>query len=147
MLIPSAAENRDFDGDFQERRKVMKEVMAFIRTNKVNVTKKALAEGGFPAFTCRPVLGRGKKSIDPELLSIVIQNGELPLNMSGEHLTEAFRLIPKRFFIMEDSEVPKAVEILIKANQTGNPGDGKIFVLPINEAYTVRSGEKTVEAY
>ncbi|MFT4005462.1 MAG: P-II family nitrogen regulator [Lacrimispora sp.] len=127
----------------------MKEVMAFIRTNKVNATKKALAEGGFPAFTCRPVLGRGKKSIDPELLSIVMQSGELPLNMSGEHLTEAFRLIPKRCItlIMEDSEAPNAVEILIKANQTGNPGDGKIFVLPINEAYTVRSGEKTVEAY
>lgn len=127
----------------------MKEVMAFIRTNKVNVTKKALAEGGFPAFTCRPVLGRGKKSIDPQLLSIVIQNGELPLNMSGEHLTEAFRLIPKRVFtaIVDDSQVSSVVEILIKANQSGNPGDGKIFILPINEAYTVRSGEKTVEAY
>lgn len=127
----------------------MKEVMAFIRTNKVNATKQALAEGGFPAFTCRPVLGRGKKSIDPELLSIVIQTGELPMDMSGEHLTEAFRLIPKRFMtlIVEDDQVAKAVEILIKANQTGNPGDGKIFVLPINEAYTVRSGDKTVEAY
>ena len=49
--------------------------------------------------------------------------------------------------ILDDSEVSKVVEILIKANQTGNPGDGKIFVLPINEAYTVRSGQKTVEAY
>lgn len=127
----------------------MKEVMAFIRTNKVNVTKRALAEGGFPAFTCRPVLGRGKKNIDPELLSIVMQSGELPLNMSGEHLTEAFRLIPKRFMtlIVEEQEVSKVVEILIKVNQTGNPGDGKIFILPIYEAYTVRSGEKTTEAY
>lgn len=127
----------------------MKEVMAFIRTNRVNATKRALAEGGFPAFTCRPVLGRGKKSIDPELLSIVMQSGELPLDMSGEHLTEAFRLIPKRFMtlIVEDQEVSEAVEILIKANQTGNPGDGKIFILPIYEAYTVRSGEKTTEAY
>lgn len=127
----------------------MKEVMAFIRTNKVNATKRALAEGGFPAFTCRPVLGRGKKNIDPELLSIVMQSGELPLNMSGEHLTEAFRLIPKRFMtlIVEDQEVSKVVEILIKVNQTGNPGDGKIFILPIYEAYTVRSGEKTTEAY
>lgn len=127
----------------------MKEVMAFIRTNKVNATKRALAEGGFPAFTCRPVLGRGKMSIDPELLSMVIKTGELPQDAKGEYMTETYRLIPKRFItlIMEDSEVEKAVEILIKTNQTGNPGDGKIFVLPIGEAYTVRSGEQTVEAY
>ncbi len=127
----------------------MKEVMAFIRVNKINPTKKALAEGGFPAFTCRPVLGRGKKRIDPELLSLVMDTGELPMNTKGEGLTEAFRWIPKRFLtlIVEDSQVSGVVDILIKTNQTGNPGDGKIFILPINEAYTVRSGEHTTEAY
>ena len=127
----------------------MKEVMAFIRTNKINATKRALADGGFPAFTCRPVLGRGKKSIDSELLNMVIESGEIPMNERGQHLTEAFRLIPKRFItiISEDDQVEKIVEILIKANQTGNPGDGKIFILPIFETYTVRNGEHTTEAY
>jgi len=127
----------------------MKEVMAFIRVNKINPTKKALAEGGFPALTCRPVLGRGKKRIDPELLSLVLETGELPLSPKGEYLTESFRWIPKRLvtLIVEDQQVKDVVEILIKTNQTGNPGDGKIFVLPINEAYTVRSGECTKEAY
>lgn len=127
----------------------MKEVMAFIRTNKVNDTKKALAEGGFPAFTCRPVVGRGKQSIDPALLSMVITEGELPRDAQGEHMTEAYRLIAKRFItlIVEDDQVSKAVDILIKSNQTNSPGDGKIFVLPINEAYTIRSGESTIEAY
>lgn len=127
----------------------MKEVMAFIRANKINATKKALAEGGFPAFTCRPVLGRGKKGIDPELLNIVMDSGEIPANEKGEHFTEAYRLIPKRFItlIMQDNQVPDVIDILIKANQTGNPGDGKIFVLPIFEAYTIRSGEQTEEAY
>ncbi|WP_124064779.1 P-II family nitrogen regulator [Clostridium sp. E02] len=127
----------------------MKEVMAFIRVNKINPTKKALAEGGFPAFTCRAVLGRGKKRIDPELISLVLENGELPMSPKGEHLTEAFRWIPKRVLtlIVEEDQVKKVVEILIKTNQTGNPGDGKIFVLPIKEAYTVRNGESTVEAY
>lgn len=127
----------------------MKEVMAFIRTNKVNATKKALAEGGFPAFTCRPVLGRGKRNLDPEVLNIVMESGELPMDEKGQHLTEAFRLIPKRFvtIISEDEQVEKIVEILIKTNQTGNPGDGKIFILPIYEAYTVRNGEHTTEAY
>ncbi len=127
----------------------MKEVMAFIRVNKINPTKKALAEGGFPAFTCRPVLGRGKKRIDPELLSLVLETGELPMSPKGEYLTESFRWIPKRLItlIVEDPQVKDVVEILIKTNQTGNPGDGKIFVLPIYEAYTVRSGESTIEAY
>ncbi|MBE5993178.1 MAG: P-II family nitrogen regulator [Paenibacillaceae bacterium] len=127
----------------------MKEVMAFIRVNKINPTKKALAEGGFPAFTCRPVLGRGKKRIDPELLSLVLETGELPISPKGEYLTESFRWIPKRLItlIVEDPQVKDVVDILIKTNQTGNPGDGKIFVLPIYEAYTVRSGESTIEAY
>jgi nitrogen regulatory protein PII 2 len=62
----------------------MKEVMCFIRQNKVNDTKKALAESGFPAFTCRKCLGRGKKSIDPELLKTVLAAGELPLSAVGE---------------------------------------------------------------
>lgn len=127
----------------------MKEVMAFIRVNKVNATKEALANSGFPAFTCRKCLGRGKKGIDPTLLNAVMESGELPLSPVGEHFTEASRLIAKRFFtlIVDDSDVKKVVDIIIEANQTGNPGDGKIFVLPINEAYTVRSGEHAEDAY
>ena len=127
----------------------MKEVMAFIRVNKINPTKKALAEAGFPAFTCRAVLGKGKKAIDPELLSLVMDAGQLPMDAKGDHLTESFRWIPKRAItlIVEDEQVSNVVDIFIKTNQTGNPGDGKIFVLPIYEAYTVRSGEHTVDAY
>jgi len=127
----------------------MREIMCFIRANKVNDTKKALAENGFPAFTCCKCLGRGKKSIDPDLLHAVLAAGELPLSPIGENLTEATRLIAKRFFtlIVESKDVEKAVETIIAANQTGNPGDGRIFVLPILEAYTIRSGEPTIEAY
>lgn len=127
----------------------MKEVMAFIRINMINPTKTALANAGFPAFTCRKCLGRGKKSIDPDVLSTVLSTGELPMNAVGENLTESKRLIPKRFFtlIVEDDKVAEAVEILIKVNQTGNPGDGRIFVLPINDAYTIRTGEHTSEAF
>jgi nitrogen regulatory protein PII 2 len=125
----------------------MREIMCFIRTNKVNDTKRALAENGFPAFTCRKCLGRGKKSIDPELLNAVLATGEIPLSPVGENLTEATRLIAKRFFtlIVEDKDVDKAVEVVIAANQTGNPGDGRIFVLPIYESYSVRTGEGRVE--
>ncbi|HAX51346.1 P-II family nitrogen regulator [Muricomes intestini] len=127
----------------------MKEIMAFIRSNKVNATKTALAEGGFPAFSCRKCLGRGKKSIDPELLNLVIAVGELPLDASGESLTEAIRLVPKRMFIVivDDEKVKDAVDIIIETNQTGHQGDGKIFVLPIFESYRVRDGSSTTDAY
>jgi len=125
----------------------MREIMCFIRPNKVNDTKRALAEHGFPAFTCRKCLGRGKKSIDPELLNTVLAAGELPLSPVGENLTEATRLIAKRFFtlIVDDKDVDKAVQAIIEVNQTGNPGDGKIFILPITETYSVRTGEGSAE--
>jgi nitrogen regulatory protein PII 2 len=127
----------------------MKEVMAFIRLNKVNQTKSALAENGFPAFTCRKVLGRGKKSVEFSLVENILQEGELPLSPLGEHLTESTRLIPKRVItlIVEDDQVEKAVETIIRANQTGNKGDGKIFVLPVQENYQIRTGEVAVDAY
>ncbi len=121
----------------------MREIMCFIRANKVNDTKRAMAENGFPAFTCCRCLGRGKKSIDPELLKTVLATGELPLSPIGENATEATRLVAKRFFtlIIDDKDVDKAVKAIIGANQTGNPGDGRIFVLPILETYSVRTGE------
>ncbi|MDR2671084.1 MAG: P-II family nitrogen regulator [Oscillospiraceae bacterium] len=127
----------------------MKEIMCFIRANKVNDTKTALANGGFPAFTCRKCLGRGRKSISSDLFQALIREGDLPVNALGEAITESTRLIAKRFFtlIVQDDEVKKAADLIIEANQTGNPGDGKIFILPICEAYTIRSGEPTTEAY
>jgi nitrogen regulatory protein PII 2 len=105
----------------------MKEIMAFIRTNKVNRTKEALANAGFPAFSCRPCLGRGKKSLDSTVLEYVMQTGELPVSHVGEAFTETARLIPKRFFtiVIEDDQVELAVKTIIKANQTGKPEMGK----------------------
>ena len=127
----------------------MKEIIAFVRQNKVNVTKEALAEAGFPAFTCCRVLGRGKKLIDMSLLRELVEAGEVPASPTGEYLTEMTRLIPKRVFtiIVEDTEVSTVIDTLMDENSTGNPGDGKIFVLPIFENYRVRDGQMTTEAY
>ncbi len=127
----------------------MKEVMAIVRQNKVNVTKEALATAGIPAFTCRRVLGRGKKLIDMTLLRSIVDAGEIPATSQGEYLSETNRLISKRVFtiIVDDSEVDLVVNTIMDVNSTGNPGDGKIFVLPIYENYRVRNGEATTEAY
>lgn len=123
----------------------MKEVMAFIRVNMVNPTKEALAKAGFPAFSCRKCLGRGKKGIDAAVLNAILESGEIPANSVGEHMTESQRLIAKRFFtiITDDDKVELAVKTIIDTNQTGNPGDGKIFIIPILESYTVRTGESS----
>ncbi len=127
----------------------MKEVMAIIRMNMVNATKVALANAGYPAFSCRKCLGRGKKSVDMSMVQSLVDAGEAPVNAIGEHMTESHRLIAKRLFtiIVDDNQIEAVVQIIIETNQTGNPGDGKIFVLPIMEAYTVRTGESTKDAY
>jgi nitrogen regulatory protein PII 2 len=121
----------------------MKEIMAIIRTDKVNKTKEALGNAGFPAFCCRPCLGRGKKSLDATVLNYILETGELPVSKVGEAFTETARLIPKRILtlVIEDEQVDMAIKTIFKVNQTGNPGDGKIFVLPIEETYKVRTGE------
>lgn len=127
----------------------MKEVMAIVRQNKVNATKEALAEAGVPAFTCRKVLGRGKKLIDMNLLQSIVEAGEIPTTPIGEYISETTRLISKRVFtmIVEDTEVEKVVDLIMDVNSTENPGDGKIFILPIFENYQVRNGASTIEAY
>lgn len=121
----------------------MKELMVIVRSNKVGQTKNALAAAGFPGFTCIPCLGRGKKLMNPGVLKLIMESGELPLTAQGESLTEASRLIPKRLFqiVVEDERVQDAVDVLIAVNSSGHPGDGRIFVLPVLESFTVRLGD------
>ncbi|MDR1576973.1 MAG: P-II family nitrogen regulator [Deltaproteobacteria bacterium] len=121
----------------------MKELLAIVRANRVGQTKNALAAAGFPGFTCAPCLGRGKKLVDPGVLKLIMDSGELPLTAAGEAMTEASRLIPKRLFVIavEDERVSDAVDVLVAVNSTGHPGDGRIFVLPLEASYSVRLGQ------
>ncbi len=121
----------------------MKEVMAFVRMNRVNQTKKALLAAGFPSMTCRKVLGRGRKKVDFVLTQTSPQQAAKETPGLAETLSEEHRLVPKRFItlIVQDDEVDKAVAAIMEANSTGNPGDGKIFILPILDVYRVRTAE------
>lgn len=125
----------------------MKEVMAFIRRHKVPDTKKAFEDAGYPALTIQSVEGRGKQGgiggwaaeIDPELNAV----------MSAELADDTkFNWIPKRLLtiVVQDDQVDDVVDVIIKANQTGHIGDGKIFVLPLKEVVRVRTGETGKEA-
>ena len=118
----------------------MKEVMAIIRINKVNETKKALSDAGISSYSATGrVLGRGKGLVDFRIL----KGAEDGYAEAVSQLGNGPRLVPKRLIsvVVSDSWVERTVKAIISANQTGNPGDGKIFVLPVSEAVRVRNAD------
>ena len=117
----------------------MKEVMAIVRMNMMNKTKQALSDAGITSITAREALGRGKGIVDLTLL----QGAELGYEEAIAQLGQTQRLIPKRIMtiVVPDKLVQKTVKAIIKVNQTGKSGDGKIFVMPVLDAVRVRTGE------
>ncbi len=117
----------------------MKEIMAIVRINMMNRTKKALAEAGVSSITARDALGRGKGLVDMSLL----EGAEKGYEEAIVQLGQTQRLIPKRIFfvVVPDRLVRKTVETIIKVNRTGKSGDGKIFVMPVTDAVRVRTAE------
>ena len=122
----------------------MKEVLAVIRMNKMNETKRALADIDVPSMTARKVVGRGKGKVDFLLLKGAQEGFDEAINQLGP----GPKLIPKRLLtiVVPDEQVSKVVKTIIKVNQTGNPGDGKIIVMPVCDAARVRTGEVGDEA-
>jgi len=123
----------------------MKQVTAIIRMNMMNATKLALIEAGFPAFTVRKVLGRGKGNVDFR----VIHGAEAGAPEAIARLKDdGPMLIPKRMMTIAvaDESVPKLIETIIKINRTGNRGDGKIFIVPLEDVVRVRTGERGTAA-
>lgn len=121
----------------------MKEIISIIRMNKMNETKNALADAGYPAMIAKQVSGRGKKMVSVDILEELMEGEKLDSRETLESITEKNRLIPKRFLsiVVPDQEVKKVVDIILAVNQSGNMGDGKIFVCPIKEAVRIRTGE------
>ncbi len=117
----------------------MKEIMAVVRINMMNKTKRALAEAGISSITARDALGRGKGLVDLTLL----EGAEKGYEEAVAQLGQSQRLIPKRIFfvVVPDRLVKKTVQTIIQVNKTGKSGDGKIFVVPVSDAVRVRTGE------
>ncbi|MCE8424409.1 MAG: P-II family nitrogen regulator [Candidatus Methanoperedens sp.] len=123
----------------------MKEVIAIIRRHNLQETKAGLLGIRVPAITMVSVEGRGKQKglpgwnyeLDPALMELEEKNTGVSL-----------RFIPKRMIstVVEDEDVPKVVETIIRTNQTGHIGDGKIFVCPVEDAVRVRTGENGEQA-
>ncbi len=117
----------------------MKEVMAIIRMNMMNKTKKALTDAGISSMTAKDVLGRGKGLVDYHLL----KGAEKGYEEAIAQLGQSQRLIPKRLLVVvvQDKLLPKTVNTIVEVNQTGKSGDGKIFVMPVSDSASVRTGE------
>ncbi len=122
----------------------MKELYAIIRINKMNATKLALEEIGYPAMTAYTyrVMGRGKQRG-------VLQEVNFPKisKEKAEELLkqgEAMAYVPKRllYLVINDNDVDKVVKTIIDVNQTGNHGDGRIFISPIENSIRIRTGEE-----
>ena len=103
----------------------MKMIRAIIRPEKAEEVVDALDDAGHVALTKMDVIGRGKqKGIQLES----IYYDEIPKMML--------------MLVIEDSEINKIVDLISENAFTGNIGDGKLFVSPVDEAYTVRTRNK-----
>jgi len=113
--------------------------MAVIRMNKMNQTKSALSEAGVVSFTARRVVGRGKGKVD----YLLLKGAEAGCEEAIVQLAPGPKLIPKRLLniVVPDDLVRSVVKTIIEVNQTGHPGDGKIFVMPVSDSVRVRTGE------
>jgi nitrogen regulatory protein PII 2 len=116
----------------------MKLILAIIRIAKMGETKQALADVGLPSFTAMPVLGRGQGHGDLEK----IKEAEMAAE-AIEFIPEIPRLKSKRMItlVVTDEKKDLAVETIIKTNQTGKSGDGKLFVIDTLDSYSVHSGD------
>jgi len=122
----------------------MKEVIAVVRINMMNQTKQALTDAGIDAFFAHEAHGRGKGFANIRILEGANQGYEEAASLLGEK----GKLYGKRMVtvVVKDEQVSDVVEALIKTNQTGKPGDGKIFVLPVADTVRVRTGETGLKA-
>lgn len=136
----------------------MKEITAIIRRDKLPETKKVLEGLGYPSLTIQSVEGRGRQKgamcaeMDtemPESFCTAVKLTPTPSTYALEHtLPKVALFVPKRLLtiVVPDDVVTKIVKSLIKVNQTGRAGDGKIFVSPIDGGVRVRTGETDGEA-
>ena len=111
----------------------MKKIEAIIREEKLGAVKQALEDNSYFGMTVSEVSGRGR------------QKG-IPLQWRvGEYRVD---LLPKLKIelVLLDEDVPIAVSAIVRNARTGEIGDGKIFVLPVESVIRVRTGDRDENA-
>jgi nitrogen regulatory protein PII len=135
LLFPAKAEPTPEPADIlaeSPTNEPLKEVIAIIRPESWIKTKARVAQLGIEVFTQHRVVGRGR------------QRGLHFLARRGATAGTGFRYLPKRMasWIVPASQVEALVNAIIDANWTGQIGDGKIFVLPLDGTVQIGSGEQ-----
>ncbi len=111
----------------------MKKVEAIIRPHKLDEVRDALQEAGYRGLTVAEVKGYGRQKGHSEIYR-------------GSEYTIAFLPKIKVELVCSDDMLDKAIGLILKASKTGEVGDGKIFVSPVEEAIRVRTEEMGEEA-
>ena len=106
----------------------IKMVMAFIRPDKLSDVKQGLAEVGAPSLTVTNVSGRGSQPA---------KKGQ----WRGEEYSVDLHQKVKLECVVADIPAMDVAEAIQETGKTGEPGDGKVFILPVENAYQIRTGE------
>ena len=111
----------------------MKLVTAVIKPHKLDEVKAALESFGVQGLTVSEASGYGR------------QKGHTEVYRGAEYTVD---LVPKVRVevLVDDVDAVDVVEVVVKAAQTGRIGDGKVWVVPIDEVVRVRTGERGVDA-
>jgi nitrogen regulatory protein P-II 1 len=112
---------------------VMKKVEAIIKPFKLDEVKEALQAIGIQGITISEVKGFGR------------QKGHTELYRGAEYVVDFLPKV-KLEVVVPDNLVQQVVDAILKSAQSGRIGDGKIFVLPIDEVIRIRTGEKGPDA-
>ncbi|MDI9624768.1 MAG: P-II family nitrogen regulator [Methanothermobacter sp.] len=111
----------------------MKAIIAIIRPEKLEQVKENLVGAGCYGMTVTEVKGRGR---------------QLGIRESYRGKEYHIDLLPKTRLdiIVNDDKVEKVVDAIVKSAQTGDIGDGKIFILPVEDVVRIRTGERGEKA-
>lgn len=110
----------------------MKKIEAIIRVSQFEEVTEALHEIGIDFFTYWDVTGVGNEKSGAIYRATVYET----------------RLIPRRVitFVCRDKFVEAALDAIVKSARTGEMGDGKIFIMPVDDSVRIRTGEKGPES-
>jgi nitrogen regulatory protein P-II 1 len=111
----------------------MKKIEAIIRPFKLDEVKIALVNAGIIGMTVSEVRGFGR------------QKGQTERYRGSEYTVEFLQKL-KVEIVVEDAQVDMVIDKIISAARTGEIGDGKIFVSPIDSVVRIRTGEKNTDA-
>jgi nitrogen regulatory protein P-II 1 len=111
----------------------LKKIEAIIRPFKLDEVKIALVNAGIVGMTVSEVRGFGR------------QKGQTERYRGSEYTVEFLQKL-KVEIVVEDSQVEMVLDKVITAARTGEIGDGKIFISPVEEIIRIRTGEKDLEA-